>query len=80
MDILPWPARSPDLNPIENLWGILDRSAYKDNRQFGSKEELKQAINGAWNDVSISTLRDLYDSMPKQCMDSIERKGCKIKN
>ena len=79
VDVLPWPARSPDLKPIENLWGILARSVYNDNRQFGSKEELKQAINQAWNDISISTLQNLYDSMPKRCMDIIERKGRKIK-
>ena len=38
VNVLPRPARSPDLNIIDNLSGTLSRSFYKDNKQLGSKE------------------------------------------
>ena len=39
-EVLEWPAQSPDLNPIEHLWEILDR--------FSKKDILKMAIKEAW--------------------------------
>ncbi len=34
--VLNRPSRSPDMNPIENLWGILVRRVYANGRQFDS--------------------------------------------
>ena len=31
VDVLEWPAQSPDLNPIENLWMIMDEKGKKEN-------------------------------------------------
>lgn len=59
IDLLPWPSCSPDLNPVENLWGIIVRRIYANNRQYQTIQELKSAIQEAWNDVSDETIQNL---------------------
>lgn len=39
-----WPSRSPNLNLIENLWGILSRAVYKNSKQYNNIKELENAI------------------------------------
>ena len=42
IEVLPWPAQSPDLNPIENLWSELDRRV--DKRECTGEEELFECL------------------------------------
>ena len=68
-----WPSQSPDLNPIENLWGWLDLKC-KD-RHLKNHDQLFQTLNEAWNAFTTEELSKLVDSMPKRCKEVIEQNG-----
>ena len=72
---LQWPAKSPDLNPIENIWGILAREVYRNQRQFANVEDLEECISDTWYRISRNVLRNLFKSMPNRCIEVIEKKG-----
>ncbi len=76
--VLPWPARSPDLNPIENVWGIMVRRIYQDGRCYNSVSELKSAITKTWNEMTQDELEPLWTSMNKRCMEIARKKGNSI--
>lgn len=75
IQVMEWPACSPDQNPIENLWGLMVRTVYADNKQYGNVQELKRAVSSAWNEIQVSTCRSLVESMPNRLFELIENKG-----
>ncbi|KAG2948016.1 hypothetical protein PC117_g6369 [Phytophthora cactorum] len=74
VQLLDWPARSPDLNPIENVWAILARKVYSHGKQYNSLQDLTAAVMDTWDSVTINELRDLIDTMPSRCFE-VARKG-----
>lgn len=75
VELLDWPSCSPDLNPMENLWGIMVRRIYANGRQYQTVEELKNAIQSAWDSIPDETIQNLVASMPNRIFQVIERKG-----
>lgn len=73
--LLEWPPCSPDLNPIENLWGIIVRDIYRNGRQFEDINSLRDSIREAWENIDLSVLRKLIDSMKDRIYLLIEKKG-----
>ena len=72
-DVLDWPAQSPDLNPIENLWSIIE-FRLKD-RMCSNEQQLFELLQREWNALEPSLLQSLVDSMPARCLAVIEAKG-----
>ena len=54
---LDWPAQSPDVNPIENLWSQLDRNLKL--RAPKHENELFEVLQKGWNDLSTSYVEGL---------------------
>ena len=69
-----WPPNSPDINPVENLWSIMDEVVYKDPTPKTTKD-LKRRLKQAWKKIPLSTLHDLSHSMPQWLRNLITNKG-----
>ncbi|GBN13547.1 hypothetical protein AVEN_245187-1 [Araneus ventricosus] len=63
--VLDWPPMSPDLNPIENEWGIMSWKVYENGGQFYSVYALKTATESAWHNLEPEILQNLIMSMEK---------------
>lgn len=77
INCMTWPARSPDLNPIEHLWVWIDQKLHE--RQIKNIDQLKQAITETWLNIPIELCRKLVESMPKRINACIKAKGGHIK-
>lgn len=57
VDVMETPAKSPDLNFIENHWGIIARSVYSGNRPFELVGDLCEVILEEWIKIGSETIK-----------------------
>ena len=76
--MLDWPAQSPDLNPIENLWAEMKVMVCRHSPPPSSISELIKYVKGAWNDIPPEYYRKLIDSIPQRIDAVISANGNRI--
>jgi transposase len=66
IDVVPnWPPRSPDLNPIENLWAYLHNRIAEQHP--ATHEQLQAVAKAQWAAIPQSMMAKLIDSFPGRC-------------
>lgn len=75
--VMEWPSQSPDLNPIEHLWGVLKKKI--GDQKGKNKKKLWEKIQQAWYSIPPETCAKLVESMGRRCQAVIKMKGSSTK-
>ena len=75
IDTIKWSANSPDLNPIENVWGILTRAVFANGKQFKNKNELNKEVLRQSIRISPRDPSNHVESMTDRILDVIKKDG-----
>ena len=68
--LLQWPAQSSDINPIENLWSIMQRRV--ELQRPKNKQDLIDTVFDQWTQIQQETIDTLINSMPDRINECIE--------
>ena len=72
---LPWPALSPDLNPIEHLWHELGRRVRRRVNPPESIDQLQRVLTDEWNNIPQASVMHLIGFMRRRCIAVINARG-----
>ena len=65
-----WPAQSPDLNIIENVWFKMKIELQKISETVDSRDQLYDKIFQIWTNISVDYIINLYSKAYSQSSDS----------
>ena len=71
--VMDWPSMSPDLNPIEHLWGILKWKV--EVCKVSNICQLCDVIMEEWKSIPVATCEALVNSMPRRVKAVLDNDG-----
>jgi transposase len=75
VDVMEWPAQSPDMNPIENLWAIIKARRQKKYGYPKTKNDLIDQIFDIWDSIDQELVGKLADSANKRVSEVLRLNG-----
>ena len=75
VNVMDWPAQSPDMNPIENLWAIIKKRRQKKYGFPKSKREIIDQIFDIWDNIEPEIVSNLADSANRRVSEVIRLNG-----
>ena len=70
-----WPAQSPDLNVIENVWLYIKRKLQTQVLHIKTSDDLFREIQRIWQSIEPEYIQCLYRSIPRRIQNVIRLKG-----
>ena len=75
MTSVPWPAISPDLNPIEYIWDMIGRRMHAREPPVQNIRQLEAALHREWQQLSQQDIRRLIGGMRRRVEAVIQTRG-----
>lgn len=73
--VMEWPAKSPDMNPIEHVWAFLKTRINRLPNRPANAAELRDELRRQWGRVPAAFKNRLVNSMPNRCQLVIQNAG-----
>ncbi len=63
IELFPYPAQIPDINPIENAWTILKRSLLQKSTYPRSRDDLFNRLSEIWDSMPSAYFKKIIESI-----------------